>query len=568
VDLAALTPTLEPPMIMRWTTRSPLLLLAPILLALGCDGGGRTGGGTIIVSVTADPDALIPPLRVGIGSRMVSELLFDPLLELGPDRNTFAESSFVPRLATRWTWSADSLVLTFTLDPSARWHDGRPVVARDVVAGLAAVREPAHGSTLLSDLTEIDSAHAIDARTVALHFSARSSEQLYAASLLFPLPSHLVDSIAPGTLPTSGYAQQPVGSGPYRFVSREPTVRLELAAVEDHYRGRPLPDRIALLASKEPATAVAKLWAEEADVVDALPPPDVAEAAKHPHVRLVRTLGYDYTFIAYNFRDSRDTARAHPLLADPVMRRALTHAVDRAGIVQAMFDTLGLLSIGPMARAQFASDSTLTHPAYDPARANALLDSLGWRARGTDGIRRRNGRSLTLRALVPSPSASRVRASVIVQEQLRAVGVDMPIDKLDGQGFTAAREAGRFDLVFGGWGTAPSIRGIRGTWGSRAHPGWGRLNSGNYASPAFDAAVEAGLGALSADSARAHLREAFRVIAEDVPAIWLYEVTPVAGVHARFALPAWRPEAWWRTIPAWRLDRARALPRDVRPLSD
>jgi peptide/nickel transport system substrate-binding protein len=568
VDLAALTPTLHPSLSMRRTMRSPLLLLAPVLLALGCDTGGRTGGGTIIISAAADVDALIPPLRVNIGSRMVSELLFDPLVELGPDRNPFGDASFVPRLASRWKWSADSLVLTFSLDPAARWHDGQPVVAQDVVAGLAAVREPAHGSTLLSDITEIDSARVIDARTVALHFNTRSSEQVYAASLVFPLPSHLVDTIAPGTLPTSGYAQRPVGSGQYRFVSREPTVRLELAAVDDHYRGRPLPDRIALLVSKEPSTAIAKLWAEEADVFEALPPPDVAEAAKHPHVRLVRTLGFDYSFVAYNFRDPRDTTRAHPLLADEAMRRALTHAIDRTGIVRALFDTLARPAIGPMARAQFAADSTLAHPAFDTARANVLLDSLGWRTRGADGLRRRNGRTLTLRALVPSPSASRVRASVIVQEQFRAIGVDMPIDKLDGQAFSAARDAGRFDLVFGGYGTTPSMRGIRGTWGSRAHAGWGRLNSGNYADPGFDAAVEAGLGALDPDSARAHFRAAFRIIADDVPAIWLYEVTPVAAVHARFTLPDWRPEAWWRTIPAWRLERARALPRDVRPLTD
>jgi peptide/nickel transport system substrate-binding protein len=551
---------------MRRTIRPPVLLLATILLGPGCTGdGGATGGGTVILSAAADADALVPPLRVTIGGRMLSELLFDPLVEIGPDRVPFGDAGFQPRLARSWRWSDDSLAITFALDPDARWHDGAPVVARDVAAGLAAIRDAANGSTTVADITDIDSVRVIDDRTAVVHFNARSSEQLYAASLVFPLPSHLVDTIAAGTLRTSAYAQRPVGSGPYRFVSREPTVRTEVAAVRDHYRGRPGPDRIVLLVSKEPATAIAKLWTDEADAFDALPLPDVAEAAKHPHVQLVRSLGFDYTFLAFNFRDPRDTARAHPLLADVAMRRAVAHAVDRHGIVRALFDTLAVVALGPFARAQATADSAAAHPVFDPARANALLDSLGWRTRAADGIRTRGGRRLVLRVLVPGPSANRVRASVIVQEQLRAVGIDAPLDKLDGQAFGASRDAGTWDLILGGWGTTPSMRGIRGTWGSRSRAGWGRLNSGNYANPAFDAAVTAGLAAVGPDSARAHFRDAFRVIADDVAAVWLYEVTPVSAVHARFALPAWRPEAWWRTIPAWRLERPRALARDADP---
>lgn len=551
---------------MRRSVRPLLTLLALALPAAACAGeGGDSGGGTVIIAAAADADALLPPLRTSIVGRMASELLFDPLVEIGPDLNPFGDAGFARRLARDWSWSADSLVITFRLDPAARWHDGAPVVARDVVAGLAAIREPANGSTSLSDITDIDSAHVVDERTVSLHFNARSSEQMYAASLVFPLPSHLVDTIPAGALATSAFAQHPVGSGRYRFVSREPTVRLELAAVADHHRGRPGPDRIALVVSKEPSTAIAKVWAEEADVFDVLPPTDVAEAAKHPHVRLVPGAGFDYSFVAFNFRDGRDTSRAHPLLADPAMRRALALAVDRAGLVRALFDTLAIPGLGPMVRAQYAADPTLRHPPFDTAAANALLDSLGWRGRGADGFRRRGGRTLTVRALVPAPSANRVRASVIVQEQLRAVGVDMPIDKLDGQAFGAARDAGRFDLIFGGWGTTPSMRGLRGTWGGRSHPGWGRLNSGNYRSAAFDAALEAGLTSLDPAAARGHFRDAFRAITDDVAAIWLYEVVPVSAVHRRFMLPAWRPEAWWRTLPDWRLDRAQALPRDARP---
>ena len=71
-----------------------------------------------------------------------------------------------------------------------------------------------------------------------------------------------------------------------------------------------------------------------------------------------------------------------------------------------------------------------------------------------------------------------------------------------------------------------------------------------------------------ATAARRHFRDAFRVITDDVAAVWLYEVTPVHAVHARFKTPAWRPEAWWRTLPAWQLDRRRSLPRDARPATD
>lgn len=542
-------------------------LLALVLPALACaDRTGAASGGTVLIAATADADAMLPALRTSIGGRMVSELLFDPLCEVGPSLNTLGTADFQPRLATGWTFSADSLVVTLALDPRAHWHDGQPVVARDVVSGLAAIREPANASSLLSDVSDIDSVHVVDEHTVALHFHARSAEQLYAASLLFPLPAHLVDTIAPGTLATSGFAQHPVGSGPYRFVSREPTVRLELGAVADHYRGRPGPDRIAVLVSKEPSTAIAKLWTEEADVFESLPATDIAEAAKYPHARLVASKGFDYVFLAYNFRDPRDTSRAHPLLADPALRRAVAHAVDRQAILRAVFeDSLARLGAGPVVTAQAFTDTTIAHPAFDTAAAGRLLDSLGWTRRDADGFRVKGGRRLTLRALVPAPSANRVRAAVIVQEQLRTVGIEMPVDKRDGQAFGAARDGGDFDLIFGGWGTTPSPRSLRGTWVSRATPNAGRLNSGNYRDPAFDAAVLEALASSDGAVARARLRDAQRVIAEDVAAVWLYENRPRAVVHRRFVLPAWRADAWWRTLPSWRVERGQALPRDATP---
>lgn len=542
-----------------------LLLTLPLVVACGRDGG-RTGGGTVIIATAADPEPLLPATRTNVTGRLASELLFDPLVEIGPALNPFGDAGFVPRLAERWVWSADSLTITFTLDPDARWHDGTPVTARDVVSGLAIIRDPANGSAVAGDVTEIDSITAPDARTAVVHFAARSAEQFYTASLVYPMPSHLVDTIPSGTLATSAYAQRPVGSGPYRLVAREPKVRLELAAVEDHYRGRPGPDRIALTVAPDPATGIAKVWAEEADVWDLLPPPEVAAAANHPEVRLVRAAGWDYNFIAFNYRNPADTARAHPLLADRAMRRALTMGLDRTGIVRALFDSLARPLLGPFVRAQYTADTTIAALPFDTVTAGRLLDSLGWTARDKDGIRRRGSRTLRLRALVPAPSANRVRASVVIQEQWRRLGVDLVIDKREAQAFGAARDGGDFDVVFGGWGTTPSVRGLRSTWGSRVRPGWGRQNSGQYVDVAFDSLVAAGLAASDAAITQRLIREAYARVVNDAAAIWLYEPVPVSAVHGRFALPAWRPEAWWRTLPEWRLaDGATALPRDARP---
>ena len=279
----------------------------------------------------------------------------------------------------------------------------------------------------------------------------------------------------------------------------------------------------------------------------------------------MKSYSFDYSFIAFNFRDPRDTSRAHPVLRDVRLRRAIALGVDAAGVRQAIFDSLARPVLGPFARAQFSADTTIAAMPFDTATANRLLDALGWTEFDADSIRIKDGRRLRLRALVPAPSANRVRASVLVQEQLRRVGIDLEIDKLEGQAFGAARDAGTWDLVFGGWGTTPSPRGLRGTWESRSRSGAGRLNSGNYRSDAFDASVEAGLASMNPDSARAHFRRAYDTINADVAAIWLYEPLPVVAVHRRFTLPTWRPEAWWRTLHAWKLDPAQRLPRDARP---
>ncbi len=539
----------------------------PLLFALLVSCGGEDAargpiGGTVIIAAAADADAMLPPLVRTSQGRLASELLFDRLVEIGPSLNTIGDTDFQPRLAKSWAWSADSLSITFTLHPDATWHDGRPVVAADVEAGYRAIMDSANGSNLLADLADVAGVASNADGTATIQFKRRAPEQFYAASVIFPLPAHLMPKEPGATLATSALARNPVGSGPYRFVRWEPLERFEFEAVENFYRGRARLDRVVVTITPEPATGLARLWAEEADVWELLPAGDVAEAQRHAHVRLVNSNAFDYSFVAFNFRDATNREQPHPLFADAAMRRAISMAVDRPAVVKAIFDTLAIPLKGPFVTSQFTADTTVAQLPFDRTAAAALLDSLGWRVDAKDGMRRRNGKLLTFTALIPGSSRNRERASVLIQEQLRQVGIAMEIERAENRTFTQKRQDGQFDVVFGGWLTTPSPRGLRSTWGSFGDDGWGGQNDGRYSNPAFDAAVQSGLAAMDQTSARAHFRSAYDIIVNDAAAMFLYEPRTVAVVHKRFRIPAWRPDGWWRSLPEWTVAPDERLPRD------
>ena len=542
-------------------------LLASVSACATKDAGTAPSGGTLIVVTTAEAKALTPTHWESTSDRMFAELLFDPLVEIGPELVTAGDAGFVPRLASRWTRSSDSLSIRFTLNTAAKWHDGQPVVARDAVAAFRVLKGPHNSRSLKTEVAEIDSVTAPDDSTVVVYFARKSPYQLYFASHILPIPTHLTDAVADSLLETSDWALRPVGSGPYRLARREPEVETELVAVVDHYRGRPGPDRILWSLAPSNEAGVARIFAGEADVWDVLPAEFEAEAAKYPFVRLERSGTFGYAFASFNFRDPADTSRPHPFLRDRALRRALTMAIDREQNVRAVFGTAARAGNGPFARLNSPADSSIPQIPYDTAAANRLLDSLGWTVRDRDGIRSKQGRRLVFTALVPAPSTSRQRMSVLIQEQLRRVGVELKIAIAEESDFGSRRATGQFDILLQAWGTTPLRSSIQGTWGTFGRDPWGSQNDARYSNIDADSAIARAVEAMTPEAAAPHFRRAYELIVDDAAAVWLYELNEIHAIHARFITPPWRAEAWWRTIPLWRVDPAQRLPRDAAPVT-
>jgi peptide/nickel transport system substrate-binding protein len=533
-------------------TRTVAAALTLALTGAAC-GGDRTRGGTLVISTAGDADVLFPPTAAQAQSREVTDLLFERLAEIGPGLNTVGDVGWTPRLAQRWEWSADSMAVTFHLDARARWHDSTPVRAADIAFTHAIYTDPVVAAGDGRTIAEVvDSMTVVDSLTVKAWFRSRSPERFYALVYnMIPLPAHVLRAVPRDSLRTSAFTRRPVGNGPYRFVRWDPRQRIELAAVEDFYRGRANLDRVIWSIAPQGQTAAQRVFANEADFIGSLTSAEVTEMTNHPDVQPARIGSPFLGYVVFNARDGASD-RPHPLFSDRALRRALTMAIDRQAVVTNLLDSLGRVAQGHFTRMQWSADSTLRQIAFDRAAAMRTLDSLGWRA-GNDGMRSRGGKPLAFSIIVPTSSSNRVRLATLVQEQLRQAGVRVDVEQLEMAAFQARGSGRRFDATIMVITTSPSPVGVRQAWSTSSISTANSLNVGRYSNPALDVILDSAVTAQSVPDARAHYRRAYQMLLDDAAAIWLFEPVVFAGVNKRVTLGPLRTDAWWSSIPSWRV---------------
>jgi peptide/nickel transport system substrate-binding protein len=504
-----------------------------------------------VIAAGADADILLPALTQGIG-RQVSDQIFLKLADVGLAANTVGDSGFVPRLAQSWRFE-NPLTLAFRVDPRARWQDGVPVTARDVAFTFAAYRDTLLDAPARPLLEGIDSVTAPDERTAVFHFRRAYPEQFFDATHhMRILPAHLLDSVPRDRWRTHPFAREPVGDGPYRLAAWRPGESIELAADSTFFQGPPGIGRLIWRIAPDFNAAITQLAAGEADIIEVVVGPENIERLKRDSaLRLVEYPAPVYVYLGFNLRDPRDPDRPHPLFGDRALRRALALATDRSALVEAVLGGYGVVPPGPTTPMVSIAQGAPPQLPFDAAHAERLLDSLGWQ-RGGDSIRSRAGRRLAFEALYPSSSGIRQRAAVILQEQLRRVGVELKITPIELNVWLDRARAGRFDAMIGGWQIDLPPSGLRELWGSA---GIGGSNYSHYVNPAFDSLITRAGAVTDPIEARRLWHEAIDVINQDAPAVWLFSPTMFAGLSRRLENVTIRPDEWWATLWTWRAGR-------------
>ena len=554
----------------RQGTRRPLALAVAALLLAACGGERPTsdeGRGTVIIATAADADFLLPALVTQLVGKQVIDQLFEPLAAMPATMNTLGDVGFQPRLAKSWEWAADSLSITFRLDPRARWHDGQPVRAGDVRFSLEFTKDPAVASRQAGGLESIDSISVSDSLTAVAWFSRRSAEQFF--SLVYNLtvmPEHLLASLPRDKVREAEFARAPVGNGRFRFRRWEKGAVIELVADTASFRGRPSIDRVMWSISPDPTALWGRVVNEEADFVEMLRGEPLAKVEASTTSRALPYEGLDYGFVLFNVRAQGNRRQSHPVLGDLATRRALTLAIDRQAVTRNVFDTLAYTGLGPVVRAQWAADTTVAIPGQNVAAAKAMLDSLGWRDADGNGIREKGGRPLRFSLLAPSSSSARRQASVILQAQWKEVGADVTLEDMEFNAFIESIQSGKFDAMMHGLHADPSPSDARGTFGSPANPDSPGSNFGGYSNLAVDAAFDSAMTEFDPVRAKALYQRAYAQIQSDAAAIFLYEPKPVAGISRRIEGVTMPASGWWTTIADWKISPDKRIARDKIPL--
>lgn len=525
------------------------------------DGGGR---GTIVVSTAADADYLFPPLVTTTLGKVISQQIFEPLASIGDSLNTIGDRGFVPRLADRWEWAPDSLSIAFHIDPRARWHDGVPVRAEDVKFTYDLNTNPVISSPNASLLTDIDSVSVRDSLTPVIWFKRRSPQQFYTvAGGMDIVPRHVYGKVAAATLASSALLRSPVGSGRFRFSRWLPGATIEIVSNGAHYRAPAAVDRVVWTIAPDFGAAATRFLSGEADFFESMRPEMIAQVQHSPTLRAVGSRGFKYGFLGFNLHDPKRPGAAHLLFGDRALRRALTMALDRRAMVRNVFDSLAAPGLGPMVRAMPTTDTTISEIPFDPARAMRLLDSLGWRDSNGVGVRYRNGVPLEFTILTPSSSKERGRLAVLLQDQLKRVGVRANVQSVEINTLMQQVATRNFDAVMETWALDPDPGAVREFWGSEAAHSKGSQNHTGYASQRFDAQLDSASRATSLAEARPLFSRAYQTIVDDAPAVWLFEPRNVVGVQRRIHLAPLRPDAWWAHLADWSVPAGERVQHDL-----
>lgn len=429
-----------------------------------------------------------------------------------------------PWLASSWDTSADGKTWTFHLHPGARWQDGQPLTAEDVVFSFDYDLHGAGAATgVARGLTYVRTISAPDPATVVIQLSAVHPSFLSDIGSPFGvpiIPKHIWASV---TDPAHFQGQQAlVGSGPYWLKSFDLTNNtFDFVANDQFYLGKPVVRELQLLHVGDALLALQRGELDEASSENKPIPQSELDALKSKFTMLTAPGEFNEALFF-------NTAGGAPY-DKAAFRQAVAYAINRTDMLSRLASGRGVPgSAGDLGPSNPFLDGNLPSYDYDPAKAAALLDQIGLTMR--NGVRTNpDGSPLTIPLLA---SARDAQQASLVREYLRAVGLTVQIVSVDQPTSDARDSAGDYKMAivhFGGLAADPSQSLAQRFASTSKSKSFTHLFG--YSNPAFDRL--AAEQATTLDPAKRHqlANQMQEILAHDLPELPLYVPEQISFVN-------------------------------------
>ena len=287
-------------------------------------------GGTLQVGIQGDVTTMDPHMSTAAVDRDVYYQIYSGLVALDPNLN------IVPELAEKWE-TPNPLTYVFHLRRGVKFHDGTDFNAEVVKWNVERMLDPATGSIRRSELGSVKSVAVLDSHTV--RFDLKEPD----AALLATLTDRAGLMVSKAAVEKYGrdYARNPIGTGPFQLAEWVKDDHLRLRRSPAYWRtGAPYLDEIVYKPIPDHTVKLTALRTGTLDIIDELPPKDVAPLKAYQKLKVVETPGLGYRRIELN--------SSRPPFNNKLLRQAVAWAVNREAIHRAVFFGTGAVAQGPI----------------------------------------------------------------------------------------------------------------------------------------------------------------------------------------------------------------------------
>ncbi len=356
--------------------------IAGVLAGCVALSAAAASGKTLVYCSEGNPESLNPQTMTTTTGISAGRLFFNNLVEFVPGSTEIA-----PSLAESWDISEDGTEYTFHLRRGVRFHSNaafvpsRPMSADDVVFSLERQWREDHPYHDVGDSTYdyfkdmgmpelLQAVEKVDDHTVRIRLSR--PEAPFLADLAMPFnvvqSAEYAEQLMQAGTPER-FDREPIGTGPFAFVSFQPDVAVRYRAFEDHWAGRQPIDNLVFSVTPNPAVRLTKLKAGECHVMAFPNPGDRAAIEADPTLRLHAQEGLNIGYLAMN------TSR--PPFHDLRVRRAVNLAIDKAAIIEAVYRGAGVMAKSAIPPTLWSYNDDIEPYPYDPAAAQQLMIEAG-----------------------------------------------------------------------------------------------------------------------------------------------------------------------------------------------